>query len=192
MGPTVQTWWIWTFRHGGSASRGYWSAQIYTPKWEAWTQAFLLMLLYLGWSISPHPYQLLEEFRWRACYRSRVITREICSEYGLVWWWGTRRGQNSFCVQLSLQGPTNVCLPNIRFSFSMSIAFLFSKVPNSYSQHLLLLSSEDGIYGKDLGHFHELLNSLGCLPCIHVIKLFWFSPVNRSHANLILMPARRT
>ena len=43
-----------------------------------------------------------------------------------------------------------------------------------------------------LGHFGQLLNFPGFLPCIHVIKLVWFSPVILSHVNLILTPARRT
>ena len=89
------------------------------------------------------------------------------------------------CVPLSLHGLANICLPNIFFSISMSIAFLPLEVSNDCPQILFFSLAE--IVFKDFSHFGTLLSFPGSLPCIHVIKLlFDFFLVNLSHASLIL------
>ena len=74
---------------------------------------------------------------------------------------------------MSLHGLTNLCLENVCFSISMSIAFLPFDVQNAYSQHLLLSLAEDGTKFKGFSHFDEVLSFPGSLPCINAIKLLF-------------------
>ena len=68
-----------------------------------------------------------------------------------------------------------------------------SQVPKHCPQQPSLSLAEDGISGEDFDQFGESLNSPGSLPCITCYQTsVWFSPVNPSHVNLILRPARRT
>ena len=73
-------------------------------------------------------------------------------------------------VPLPLPGPANICLLNICFSISVSIAFLLFDIPNRYPQYSPLSLAEVGIEAEGSGHLYELLSFPGFLPCIHVIK----------------------
>ena len=55
------------------------------------------------------------------------------------------RDQSPLCVPLSLLGPANICLPNICFSSSVSVAFLPFEVPNHYPEYPLLSIAEVSI-----------------------------------------------
>lgn len=70
------------------------------------------------------------------------------------------------CVSLSPYGLTDICLPNVCSSTSMSIDFLLFEFPNHYPQRLLLSI----VKGEGFSRIGKLLGLLGCLPCICVIK----------------------
>ena len=78
------------------------------------------------------------------------------------------------------------------FAFLSPCELPSSQVPKHCPQQPFLSLAEDGISGEDFDQFGESLNSPGSLPCTRYQTFVWFSPVNLSHVNLILRPARRT
>ena len=115
------------------------------------------------------PHQLLEEFE-----KEGLLKEGSSHQRYLQWIWTsvmgeTLRHQSPLCVQLSLQHPAKFVYQIFVFPSPCQLlsSLLKSQIP---VPNILFCFPLKMVFKVKTGHFHELLNSPGCLPCIHVIK----------------------